>query len=72
MSSVVGARKLRRRRGPLTEVFWQERNRDDVEGEGEDFADDHEHVPRRDLDRDHDELVEDERRERDRNNVEEL
>lgn len=59
IESVKGT-KLRRRSRKLTEVLWQESDRDDVECEGEDLTDDHERVPSRDLDGDHDEFVQDE------------
>jgi len=56
----------------LTEVFGEESNRNNVKCEGKDLTDDHEHVPSCDLDGDHDEFVEDESGERNRDDVEEL
>lgn len=53
-------------------VLREEDDADAVDEEGEDLGEDHVGVPRRDLEGDHDELVEHQCRERDADDVEEL
>ena len=56
----------------LTKVLSKYRQREDVEGEAEDLRGEHEPVPGADGECDHDEFGEDERRERDGDDVDEL
>lgn len=56
----------------LTKVLWQEPHRAKVDDGGSHFAHNHIRVPRRDLESDHDELIEHQCCERDGNDVQKL